>query len=421
MVTSPGALSPNGSIPSPGNYHHHHNGDMRMMNGYMHHGPTSTKTGAKKKHRKSSEMNGGHRHNGKPKRTRKKRASTDMPPELSPPASISPPHCYDRTPPPLSVYQQNSTPQHHMAEACGGDYQSAATNGHMPPTHHNQCMDASAMMNGGAQGGATHINSMHKNSRPDADIGADIGAVASAHPVQNGQQGGHMWRNGTHEDEANVMQQIAASQPNISNCMMQGAPSSHSLVAAAAISQATSPPPVMSPSKASPYGSPHNGQMLRQQQHPNSPYATATMNVAHLNPRGGEMQIKGHKSPVRRLSGNDAGNNMRKYATHNGATTQIPNNPHNAIMATAMEKFPTPPSQHSQHPGSAENTPNHVPSLINYVEQHYPTPSPESPGQWSSSSPQSADNWSGSEGIQSPQQPQLNNCQYTQSPGTVYL
>lgn len=51
----------------------------------------------------------------------------------------------------------------------------------------------------------------------------------------------------------------------------------------------------------------------------------------------------------------------------------------------------TPPSQHS---GGV--TPQHlVPTL-----DSYPTPSPESPGHWSSSSPHSNSDWS--EGIQSP-------------------
>lgn len=400
VCTSPGALSPNGSIASPVDMR---NGDMRMVNGYMPH----SKPGAKKKRSKSNGMvdmhNGhmvnGHRHNGKQKGRRKKRSSADMPPTLSPTASLSPPHCYDRTPPQLTVYSQNPNP--HMVDACG-EY--PTMNGHMP--HHNQqCMDTNAMI--GAHGGATHI-SMHEHNRKSLsdgpDIGADIGAVASAHPVQ-----GQSWRNSTHENEESVMQ-LATSQPNIPQLMHQ-APSTHSL-AATAVSTATSPQPTMSPAKASPYGSPHNGQM-QMQQHPNSPYANGHMK-GHINNHGRDM-VKGHKSPSRRLSGNEA-RNMQKYATHN---TQIPNHHNQSMMATSMmEKFPTPPSQHSQGGvPSADNTPSHMPPVPPYLE-HFPTPSPESPGQWSSSSPQSAD-WSGSEGISSP--PQIQS-QYNHSPGkSIYL
>lgn len=51
----------------------------------------------------------------------------------------------------------------------------------------------------------------------------------------------------------------------------------------------------------------------------------------------------------------------------------------------------TPPSQHS---GGV--TPQHLVQTLD----SYPTPSPESPGHWSSSSPHSNSDWS--EGIQSP-------------------
>ena len=60
--------------------------------------------------------------------------------------------------------------------------------------------------------------------------------------------------------------------------------------------------------------------------------------------------------------------------------------------------YPTPPSQHSHM--SADSTPNDLSSLL---PDHYMTPSPDSPGQWSSSSPHSAQSdWS--EGISSPPQ-----------------
>lgn len=59
-------------------------------------------------------------------------------------------------------------------------------------------------------------------------------------------------------------------------------------------------------------------------------------------------------------------------------------------------QYPTPPSQHSQ--GGPESTPQH---LLNPPE-NYLTPSPESPGQWSSSSPHSAHSDCWSDGISSP-------------------
>lgn len=62
----------------------------------------------------------------------------------------------------------------------------------------------------------------------------------------------------------------------------------------------------------------------------------------------------------------------------------------------AYYHYPTPPSQHS-HGGGPEATPQHY----LHPAETYLTPSPESPGQWSSSSPHSAQSdWS--EGISSP-------------------
>ncbi len=69
-------------------------------------------------------------------------------------------------------------------------------------------------------------------------------------------------------------------------------------------------------------------------------------------------------------------------------------------------QYPTPPSHHSGgHLGGDGGTPQHMTSTTNFPpEHHYLTPSPDSPGQWSSSSPHSAQSdWS--EGISSPTQP----------------
>ncbi len=68
------------------------------------------------------------------------------------------------------------------------------------------------------------------------------------------------------------------------------------------------------------------------------------------------------------------------------------------------EQYPTPPSHHSQ-PGAGGGTPQHLGTTNYPPDIHYLTPSPDSPGQWSSSnSPHSAQSdWS--EGISSPTQP----------------
>lgn len=68
---------------------------------------------------------------------------------------------------------------------------------------------------------------------------------------------------------------------------------------------------------------------------------------------------------------------------------------HSNTLPKYMEhQFPTPPSQHSmESPQVMQNA---------VLPEHYLTPSPDSPGQWSSSSPHSNSDWS--EGISSPDQ-----------------
>jgi Notch-like protein len=80
--------------------------------------------------------------------------------------------------------------------------------------------------------------------------------------------------------------------------------------------------------------------------------------------------------------------------------TSVANNHTNMQVSYSQPyHYPTPPSQHSQ----AEATPQ--PYLLG--PETYLTPSPESPGQWSSSSPHSAQSdWS--EGISSPMGPSTN-------------
>uniref|UniRef100_A0A1A8MEX5 Notch homolog 2 n=1 Tax=Nothobranchius pienaari TaxID=704102 RepID=A0A1A8MEX5_9TELE len=60
-------------------------------------------------------------------------------------------------------------------------------------------------------------------------------------------------------------------------------------------------------------------------------------------------------------------------------------------MQSPVDKYPTPPSQHSYTTGS-EGTPAH--SAQPQSEHPYLTPSPESPDPWSSSSPHSTSDWS---------------------------
>ena len=67
-------------------------------------------------------------------------------------------------------------------------------------------------------------------------------------------------------------------------------------------------------------------------------------------------------------------------------------------MAMVPDHFPSPPSQHSH---ISDATPKHMGPI--FPPETYLTPSPDSPGHWSSSSPQSANSdWS--EGISSPPQ-----------------
>ncbi|KAG8003620.1 Neurogenic locus notch-like protein 2 [Nibea albiflora] len=62
-------------------------------------------------------------------------------------------------------------------------------------------------------------------------------------------------------------------------------------------------------------------------------------------------------------------------------------------MQSPVDKYPTPPSQHSYTTaGSEGTTPGH--SAHPPSEHPYLTPSPESPDPWSSSSPHSNSDWS---------------------------
>lgn len=81
------------------------------------------------------------------------------------------------------------------------------------------------------------------------------------------------------------------------------------------------------------------------------------------------------------------------HVSHGGMEGQSRPPQSYATMQSPVDKYPTPPSQHSYTPsGSDGTTPahsNHPPS-----EHPYLTPSPESPDPWSSSSPHSNSDWS---------------------------
>uniref|UniRef100_A0A8B9KKB2 Notch receptor 2 n=1 Tax=Astyanax mexicanus TaxID=7994 RepID=A0A8B9KKB2_ASTMX len=61
-------------------------------------------------------------------------------------------------------------------------------------------------------------------------------------------------------------------------------------------------------------------------------------------------------------------------------------------LQSPVDKYPTPPSQHSYATHSSDGTPGHPAQPAN--EHPYLTPSPESPDPWSSSSPHSNSDWS---------------------------
>lgn len=88
-----------------------------------------------------------------------------------------------------------------------------------------------------------------------------------------------------------------------------------------------------------------------------------------------------------------AGSSGGQASTSQNNLIKSPNNGSNSGSSSSQNfyHYLTPPSQHS---GGV--TPQH---LVQSLDS-YPTPSPESPGHWSSSSPHSTSDWS--EGVQSP-------------------
>lgn len=80
------------------------------------------------------------------------------------------------------------------------------------------------------------------------------------------------------------------------------------------------------------------------------------------------------------------------HGGHGGMEGQSQPLPTYPPMPSPVDKYPTPPSQHSYTTGSEGTTPGH--SAHPSSEHPYLTPSPDSPDPWSSSSPHSNSDWS---------------------------
>ena len=92
---------------------------------------------------------------------------------------------------------------------------------------------------------------------------------------------------------------------------------------------------------------------------------------------------------------------QQRLPTHHQAQQQQPQQQSQAQQGSTSyyPHYPTPPSHHS----GVDATPQHA--LNTNSHDSFPTPSPESPGQWSSGSPHSHSDWS--EGVRSPPISQL--------------
>uniref|UniRef100_A0A4W3H2C1 Notch receptor 2 n=1 Tax=Callorhinchus milii TaxID=7868 RepID=A0A4W3H2C1_CALMI len=96
-------------------------------------------------------------------------------------------------------------------------------------------------------------------------------------------------------------------------------------------------------------------------------------------------------NPMHQIPNGQLNNVMMPAQEGQGSQTVLPPY-HKLPTSVQMDKFPTPPSQHSYVSMTTDNTPNHH---IHLQSEHpYLTPSPESPDQWSSSSPHSTSDWS---------------------------
>lgn len=124
---------------------------------------------------------------------------------------------------------------------------------------------------------------------------------------------------------------------------------------------------------------------------PTSPTHIAAMRAATHQKHGGPQQ----QQPTTMGFDFSSGGELPLAYSVTGANVQQQQQMQQQLNAQQYYHYLTPPSQHSQNP---EVTPQH------YIQEaenlNYSTPSPNSPGHWSSSSPHSNSDWS--EGIHSP-------------------
>ncbi|XP_023215803.1 neurogenic locus Notch protein-like [Centruroides sculpturatus] len=127
---------------------------------------------------------------------------------------------------------------------------------------------------------------------------------------------------------------------------------------------------------------------------PTSPTHMAAMRAAHQQKTN---QLQHSANIPTSYDYQNANADLQHIVGVAGMKTSVPSmTPNNQqVVYSHPYHYPTPPSQHSQ--SGSESTPQHY----LHPPETYLTPSPESPGQWSSSSPHSAQSdWS--EGISSP-------------------
>lgn len=414
------ALTPNSHVTSPLDM----NGEM-VTNGYGN-GAKPKKKGRANKSHANGDVNG-RDHGKEKKRKNKKRPNSDEslpPPVLSPPESVGSPNGYTRTPPPGGVYSLPVTTQNMIDPR--DHYQLKEMHAQGP---HVVDMQRNGMVNGRAY---SQINNLSPETGcMGGEVSMDIARATVGVPMTSStcwQQGSNTQRNcmAMHRPDTQVLVQGSNSQPNIPTIMRQ-APSTQSLqTMSPEACESTSPQPCTmepSPSLANHYASSPNHPNTTTQQA--TQYAMTKMNSIYASPHRGKVPQQMH--PMLANNNHHSQNGMYPHTPISELPNGYPNSPENCMQEFSrrenglpnhakqnmrmvngkvpgtqhrdmmMEKYPTPPSQHSQNGGPLD------PSTYLLA---YPTPSPESPGKWSSSSPISAQSdWSGSEGICSPPAP----------------
>lgn len=139
---------------------------------------------------------------------------------------------------------------------------------------------------------------------------------------------------------------------------------------------------------------------------PTSPTHMAAMRAAQQQ-RNAQMSPLGQQQQQQQQGANQPLQNGFEYPQTDISqiysslkNTVVPHTQQQSYPNYQYHQYPTPPSQHSHISVPGETTPQQFVSPETYL-----TPSPESPGQWSSSSPHSASDWS--EGISSPAAPTI--------------